>query len=311
MINAGYRTYLRPALRRTDDIDRLRGYLERFAPLTGRPPAGTDLEEFDLGRFTVERIFAPGADRRRFVLYFPGGGFVLRSPSIHRALIARIGHEAGLGTLLTFYRLAPEHPYPAALEDCLAAYDHLRAGGVAESDIVFGGDSAGGCLVLAALQVLRDRGERLPAGGFMLSPVTDLRGHRRGSRQTNARSDSMLTMDAAEVLHRYYVSGSVAKLSDPLVSPALGDLSGLPPLHFQVSRAEILLDDTLRVAERARAAGVECEVEVFDGMPHVWQVVPHLPESKRALNGLSEFIGKAIAAGRGRRREEQPCTTPI
>jgi monoterpene epsilon-lactone hydrolase len=126
----------------------------------------------------------------------------------------------------------------------------------------------------------------------------------------NAGSDSMLTMDATEDLHDWYVGGATEMLSNPFVSPVLGDLSGLPPLLFQVSSAEILLDDSLIAAERARAAGVECEVEVFDGVPHVWHAIPHLPESKRALAGIGEFVRNAMAGARARQREEQVCTTP-
>ncbi len=310
MVNAAYRAFLKPVLRRDPDIDRIRGHLDRLAPFAGRPPAGTNIEAVDLGAFEAERILAAGANPRRFLLYIPGGAFVLRSRSIHRGLAARLGQEAGVASLLAFYRLASEHPFPAALDDCLTAYGQLRALGVPETNIVFAGDSSGGCLALAAMMALRDQGKPLPAGAVLLSPVTDLRDHRLGSRTDNAGSDSMLTMDATEDLHGWYVSGATEMLSNPLVSPVLGDLSGPPPLLFQVSNAEILLDDSLIAAERARSAGVECKVEVVEGVPHVWHAIPHLPESKWAFAGIGEFVRDAMAGARARQREEQVCTTP-
>jgi acetyl esterase/lipase len=234
----------------------------------------------------------------------------MRSESIHRAFVARLSEEADTPAVLTFYRLAPEHPFPAALDDCVAAYQHLLASGTEAEDVVFGGDSAGGCLVLATLIALRDGGEPLPAGAFMLSPITDLRNHRDGSRTFNRHSDSMLTMDSAETLHAHYVGQSEAALSNPLVSPMLGDLGGLPPLLFHASSSEILLDDSVVAARRAREAGVDCELEIFKGVPHVWHAIPLMPESKRALNGLGEFIRRATSGARARKREEQPCTTP-
>lgn len=311
LVNAAYRAYLKPVLRRGPDVERARGYLNRLAPFTGRPPAGTDIRVVGLGSFEAERIVAPGADPSRVILYIPGGGFVIRSPAIHRALAARISREAGVSALLVFYRLAPEHPYPAALEDCLTAYRHLLDSGYWPSDVIISGDSAGGCLALATMLALRDRAEPLPAGAVMLSPITDLRAHRSGSRTTNAGTDAMLSMDATEDLHDHYVGGSVELLSDPLVSPGLGDLEGLPPLLFQASDSEILLDDSVRTAERARAAGVECEVEVFSGVPHVWHAVPHLPESKRALASIAGFIRRTFAAARPNQRKAPPCTTPM
>ena len=309
ILNAAFRTYLRPRLEGDRDIEQVRGYLDRLAPLAGKPPRGTEIETVDLGSCGAERISAPGSDPHRCLLYFPGGAFVLRSPSIHRAFVARLSREADTPALLTFYRLAPEDPFPAGLDDCLAAYEYLLASGIDASSIVFGGDSAGGCLALATMIALRDAGKPLPAGALLLSPVTDLRNHRNGSRTSNQRSDSMLSMDASEELHRHYVGGSDEALSDPLVSPLLGDLTGLPPLLFHASEDEMLLDDSLLAAERARTAGVACEVAVFPGMPHAWHVIPHLPESKQALVSLGEFVRRSLAGARVHEREEEECIT--
>lgn len=309
VVNAAYRVYVRPTMRRGGDVESLRRRLDRLTPLAGRTPAGTVVQSVDHGPFESEMISAEGSDPRRRVLYFHGGGFVARSPALHRAFVARLSQETRISAMLAFYRLAPEHPFPAAVEDCLAAYEYLLDAGFESSDIVVGGESAGGCLALATLFALRDEGRPMPAGAFMLSPVTDLRGHRSGSRTSNSRSDSMLTMDVAEELHSHYVKGREAELSNPLVSPLLGDFDGLPPLLFHTSGAEILRDDSVLAAQRARAAGVECELEVYPGMPHAWHVIPNLPESRRALADVGGFVRRCVADAR-HQREEQQCITP-
>lgn len=296
--NTAYRYTLRPVLRREQDVERLRRHLDRFAPLAGRPPSGTRIERLDCGSFTAERISVRDADPPRCILYFPGGGFVARSPPIHRSLLARACHEAHADGMLVFYRLAPEHPFPAAVEDCIESYHRLLADGVPASAIVFGGDSAGGCLVLSVLMALRDEGAPLPAAGFLLSPVTDLRDHRQGSRSANQHADVLLTMDRTLDLHGLYVGGDEQLLTSPKVSPVFGDFTGLPPLLFHVSAAEILLDDSLRAAERARAAGVACEVEVFEEMPHVWHLIRFLPEADRALRRIGAFARRHTRTAR-------------
>jgi acetyl esterase/lipase len=158
------------------------------------------------------------------------------------------------------------------------------------TSIVIGGDSAGGGLTLAALIALRDRGVPLPAGAFTISAVTDLRNHTNGSRTTNRDLDPLLSIDGSERWHLYYVAGDECALRNPLVSPVLGDFTGLPPLLLQASTTEVLLDDSRLVADAARAAGVRCELELFDGVAHVWQMIPLLPESRRAVRSIGDFV---------------------
>jgi epsilon-lactone hydrolase len=244
-----------------------------------------------LSHCEAEWIGARGVKTDRVVLYIPGGAFVVRTPGMHRALAGRIARSAHARALIVFYRLAPEQPFPAGLEDCLEAYQRLLDDGIPPSRIIIGGDSAGGCLTLAVLLALRDRGRPLPAGAFAISPVTDLRNHKRGSRTRNQRADPLLsTLHSSRLnVHEVYVGGDKKLLANPLVSPLLGDFTGLPPLMFQVGSTEVLLDDSRLVVEKARDAGTEAHVEIWADMPHVWHGWP-LPESKRAIAHLADFI---------------------
>jgi acetyl esterase/lipase len=289
-VNLIYRRWFKPKFQRGHTVHSLRRLAQRLEWLAGRPPRHTRRTTIDLGRCAGERISVAGYEPRRVVLYLPGGGFVLRTPAVHRALVARICREARAEALLTFYRLAPEHRFPAALDDCVAAYERLLEEGHSPAGIVVGGDSAGGCLTLATLMVIRDRGLPRPAAGFTLSAVTDLRVHVNGSRTTNERLDPMLSFDQSEKWHRHYVGDRLELLNDPRVSPLLGDFGALPPLLMQASTTEVLLDDTRIAAERAREAGVDCSLQLFPGLSHVWQIVPQLPESRQALRNLAAFI---------------------
>jgi epsilon-lactone hydrolase len=293
--NLVLRSSVKPSFRRGHSVASVRRLATRFDRVASRPPRGTRSTRVELDGFSAERISVNGSRGAPVLLYLPGGGFVVRTPAAHRALVARICQEARADALLTFYRLAPEHPFPAALHDCVTAYEYVLGEGVSESAIVIGGDSAGGCLALATLMALRDRGTALPAAGFTLSAVTDLRPHTNGSRTTNARRDSMLSIEGSAEWHRYYVGDDLARLNDPLVSPVLGDFGGLPPLLMQASTTEILLDDTRLVARRAIDAGVDCSLELFAGLSHVWQMLPRLPESRRALRDIGTFIRRHAA----------------
>jgi epsilon-lactone hydrolase len=286
--NLAFRCSVKPIFERGASVASLRRLGRGFDRLFGAPPRGTRIARVNLGKFTAERVSTPRSRPGRIILYLPGGAFVLRSPAMHRALAARICREARADALLTFYRLAPEHPFPAGLEDCVAAYQHLLEDGWSPSGIAIGGDSAGGCLTLATLMAVRDRGAPMPAAAFTLSAVTDLRGHRNGSRTTNQRLDPALSMDGSERWHHY--CGDGCSPDNPLVSPVLGDFTSLPPLLMQASTIEILLDDTRLAAERAREAGVHCRTELFEGLPHVWHAIPQLPESQRALRSVGAFI---------------------
>ena len=270
-------------------LEHLRSTSQRLERFSGRPPRGTTIIPMDLGWFRGEEI-RPVGPTGRTILYLPGGGFVLRTPAVHRALVGRLCRLACARALLVFYRLAPENPFPAGLEDCVTAYTHLLKSGTKPGDIIIGGDSAGGGLTLSTLLALRDRGIPLPAAAFTLSAVTDLRVHREGTRTSNGAADSLLSFDVSEEWHTAYVDGDPQRLSEPLVSPVLGDYAGLPPLLMQASTSEVLLDDTRLAAQRAREADVDCTVQLFDGVAHVWHIVRQLPEASRALRKVSSFI---------------------
>jgi epsilon-lactone hydrolase len=299
MVNTAYRYGFKSVLTRDLTVERLRGAAQRLQRFSGRPPRGTSIIPVDLGAFTAEQVRPPSlpesATSQRIILYLPGGGFIVRTPKIHRAFVARLSQEADAEALLVYYRLAPEHPFPAGLDDCVAAYRHLLEIGTNPADIVIGGDSAGGCLTLSTLLALRERGMPMPAAAFTLSAITDLRIHRDGTRTSNDGADAVLSFDVSEDWHACYVGGDESLLSDPLVSPVLADYAGLPPLLMQASTTEVLLDDSRLVAQRAGEAGIDCTLQLFEGVPHVWQVVRPLPESRSALRKISTFINHQIS----------------
>jgi monoterpene epsilon-lactone hydrolase len=242
----------------------------------------------DAGGVRAEWIVPPGAVAERVLLYLHGGGYVLCSVSTHRDLISRIARAAGMRALGVDYRLAPEHPFPAAVEDATTAYRWLVSHGTAPGHIAIAGDSAGGGLTLATLVALRDAGDPLPATGVCLSPWVDLEGS-GPSNTTKAEADPFVRKEMIQFMAEQYLGGRDPRT--PLAAPLYADLHGLPPLLIQVGTAEILLDDATRAADRAKAAGVEVSLEVWDDMIHVWQLfAPLLPEGQQAIERIGAFI---------------------
>ncbi len=290
------RLTLKPAMRAGSSVEGLRTTANRFNALLGALPSGTRLKSIEPGPFTAEWVSVPESDPRRVLLHFPGGAFIMRIPPAQRSLVARICQQARARALLVHYRLAPEDPFPAGLEDCLTAYHYLLDQGVGPENIVIGGESAGGCMVLTTLLSLRDRGHTLPAGAYALSPVADLSEPGVGSRSDNRWLDAMLPLNKTLDIRGLYLGVHQEMRRHPHVSPVFGDYTGLPPLLLQVGSTETLRDDSVRVAAKARAAGVTVEVEIWEDMPHVWQLAPFLPESKRAIGRLGEFIRRHTLA---------------
>jgi monoterpene epsilon-lactone hydrolase len=236
---------------------------------------------------------APGARDDNIVLFLHGGGFQIGSVRSHRELIGAISAESGCRVLGIDYRRAPEHPYPAALEDTLAAYDWIRAQGIGARHIAFAGDSAGGNLALAALLALRDRGSPLPAAAVLMSPWTDLAAT-GDSYESCAGRDPLNNRAMLLAVARNYL-GRSGDPRDPLLSPLYADLAGLPPLLIQVGGREVVLDDSRRLAKKARAAGVEVDLDVWDDMIHVFQLFPsELPEAQQAIAKIGEFVRKHV-----------------
>jgi acetyl esterase/lipase len=244
-----------------------------------------------------EWVLAPGADPDRRLLYLHGGAWTSGGLDSHRPLSARLSAATGAAVLAVDYRLAPEHPFPAGLDDCLAGYGWLRGhgpSGPAPARSVFvAGDSAGGNLTLALLFAARQRGLPFPNAAVAISPATDFLAT-GDSYRTRAARDPIITAgpDGIRLLSKLYLQGRAAP-EDPLASPLYGDYRGLPPLLFHVGDAEVLLDDSTRAAEKARAAGVDVTLEVWPEMPHVWHAfAPFLPEATQAIERIGAFVRK-------------------
>jgi monoterpene epsilon-lactone hydrolase len=251
-------------------------------------PEGTRVESVDVDGIPASWIYPPGADAERVVLYLHGGAYMLGSLTSHRDLVARLSHAAGVRSLLIDYRLAPEHVFPAALDDALTAYRWLLARGTQPAHIVLAGDSAGGGLALALLQTLRDKDIPMPAGAVLLSSWTDLVGTVE-SRTTRDAVDPIFSGSIVNFLANFY-AGTEEK-HNPLLSPIYADLHGFPPLLIEVGSDEVLLDDSLQVAEHARVANVPVELTVWDDMWHVFQQYSSvLPEGQQSLENIGRFI---------------------
>jgi phosphinothricin tripeptide acetyl hydrolase len=236
----------------------------------------------------AEWLRPPGAVAGRVVLYLHGGGYVIGSPRSHRHLAAAIAAAAQASGLLLDYRLAPEHPFPGAVDDATAAYRWLLEQGVAPAHIVIGGDSAGGGLTVATLLALRDAELPMPAGGVCISPWVDLT-FSGASYRTRAAVDPIVTRPGIDEMARAYLGATPART--PLASPLFADLRGLPPLLIHVGSDEVLLDDAVQLADRAKAAGVDATLEVWDRMIHVWHwFLPMLDEAQSAVDGIGRFV---------------------
>jgi epsilon-lactone hydrolase len=227
------------------------------------------------------------------ILYFHGGGFRLGSVASHRDLIAQIAFASGCRVLAINYRLAPEHRFPAALDDALAAYGWMLDRGLKPDNIAFAGDSAGCNLVLSAMLALRERGLPLPAAAVLMSPWTDLAAT-GASYVSRAEADPIHQRPMILALAKNYLGGQ-GDPYDPLVSPLYADLAGLPPLLIQVGDRETVLDDSVMLTDLARAAGVDVSLEVWDGMIHVFQMFgAELPEALQAIASIAGFLNQHL-----------------
>jgi epsilon-lactone hydrolase len=252
------------------------------------PPAGTRVEPADAGGVPAEWLVPAGAGADRVLVYFHGGAYQLGSPATLRHLVGLLAAGAGARALSVDYRLAPEHPFPAAVEDAVTAYRWLLAGGTNPAHVAFAGDSAGGGLSLAALVALRDAGVALPAAAAVMSPWTDL-ALTGESLRTRAAVDVMLKPDGMQETADAYLAGQDPR--HPYASPLYADLTGLPPLLIHVGDAEVILDDSVRLAARARGAGVAAELAIWDEMPHVWHAFAGLlPEADRAVEQFASWL---------------------
>jgi acetyl esterase/lipase len=256
----------------------------------GPLPEGAEVHAVDAGGVPAEWVSDGTGPADGVVLYLHGGGYCMGSVGTHRGLAARLAAASRARVLNLDYRLAPEHPHPAAVDDAVAAYRWLRGTGVEQ--VVVGGDSAGGGLTIATLLALRDAGDPLPAAGFCLSPWVDLECAGE-TMTTKADVDPMCTKEGLTDMAAAYAGDR--DLRAPLLSPVHADLRGLPPLLIQVGTAEVLLDDAVRLAERARAAGVDVRLEAWDDLIHVFQAfAPMVPEALEAIEGIGAFVQQRL-----------------
>ncbi len=286
---------LRAAQRRADyhQIAAVRARFEKMAGRFNTRLKGFRYKEELIEGMQGEWIIPPGADESKVLLYFHGGGYAAGSINTHRSLVTKIVEHAGMMALVVNYRLAPEHLYPAPVEDAAASYQWLLANGFASHRIGFGGDSAGGGVVIGALTYLRDRRMPLPKCAIAISPWLDhtLSGE---SHQTKRDEDPMLAADGLPVWSRNYLGDADPR--SPYASPIFHDLGQLPPVYVHVGTAELLLDDSTRFAQSAAAQGVQVTLEIFPGHFHVfhafWQL---LPTARHANRMLGEFLRAQLA----------------
>jgi len=250
------------------------------------------VEQVAIDGIPAEWVSAPLAAKENVFLYLHGGAYCLGSCNTHRDLAARISRATFMRVLVIEYRLAPEHPFPAGLEDAVAAYRHLVSSGILPENIVIGGDSAGGGLTLATLQTLRDAGEALPASAVLLSPWTDLEGT-GASMETRREADPWLNPEASRATPAIYIGDWDRK--HPLISPLYADFTGFPPMLVHVGNDEILLDDSVRLVENARNANVDVTFKIWDDMWHVFHsFAPHVPEAREAIEEIGDYVGHIL-----------------
>jgi epsilon-lactone hydrolase len=287
LVRIGVRAFLKPRTAHLD-IDRWRRNMRAMERLVPHPPADAHLTSVEADGLIFQRVTTAASHPARHVLHLHGGAYVSGAPSYYRHFTWRLANAARASVWTLAYRLAPEHPFPAALEDATAAYISLAGKMPDTSQLFVAGDSAGGGLALGLLIKLRDEGRPLPGAAIAMSPWTDLALTGR-SLVSNAAADPMLNARLLPGLANLYLAGADPRT--PYASPLFGDLNGLPPVLIQVGSDEILLDDAVRISARLRAHDVRSQLQIWPRMPHAWQLfVPLLPEARRAIGQMGEFI---------------------
>jgi epsilon-lactone hydrolase len=285
-----HRHWLRLRLKRetidwNTSIPALRQRVEKSAGIFGKLPAGIEVSPVTITDLPAEWIRPVQTHADRAILYFHGGGYVMGSCRAYRAIVAKFVAGSRIGALVFDYRLAPEHPFPAALDDSVVAYTWLLSQGFSPARIAFVGDSAGGGLCLATLLAVRDKGLALPAAAVALSPWTDL----KCSGDSYRRKDPLAPAGSWPVFGKYYVGENDP--TQPLISPLYGDLAGLPPLLIYAGEDESMLDDSTQFAEKARNAGVNVRLQVGKGMVHCYPAFsPLFPEAREAMEDICGFL---------------------
>jgi monoterpene epsilon-lactone hydrolase len=274
------------------DVNEQRRLLREL--LSAQPlPADVTVTAAELGGVPTAEITVDGVEPRHAVLYFHGGVYVMGDAFLAAELASQVGRRTDAKVISVDYRLAPEHPYPAAVDDALAAYEALLDNGTAPSDIAFAGESAGGGLAVATLVNARDHGLPLPAAALVMSPYADLT-LAGTTMETRREADPLLSREALQARIPDYTAGQDAALG--LISPIFADLSGLPPLIIQAGTHEVLLDDAVRLAQRAVTADVEVTLDITPGVPHVFQAYHAiLDEATAALDRAGRLLSAHLA----------------
>ncbi|WP_028057158.1 alpha/beta hydrolase [Candidatus Solirubrobacter pratensis] len=273
------------------DVNEQRRLLREL--LSAQPlPADVTVTAATLGGVPTAEITVDGIEPRNVVLYFHGGVYVLGDAFLAAELASQVGRRTQAKAISVDYRLAPEHPYPAAVDDALAAYEALLNNGIAPSDIVLAGESAGGGLAIATLVNAREHGLPLPAAALVMSPYADLT-LAGTTMDTKSKLDPLLSREALQARIPDYTSGQDAALA--LISPIFADLSGLPPMIIQAGTHEVLLDDAIRLAQQAITADVEVTLDITPGVPHVFQAYhPILDEATAALDRAGRLLSAQL-----------------
>lgn len=275
-------------------VETARRHFEQIARSFLIRAKGIQVEQTQIAGVDVDWLRPNNARKDKVLLYLHGGAYVIGSPRTHRQLVSHTVRAAGIVAVLPDYRLAPEHPFPAGLDDCVAVYRGLLESGFKPEDIIIAGDSAGGGLSVATLLALRHAGVDMPAASILLSPFLDVTGSGESAR-TRADRDPWFDIADLQIVTRYYCPDE-SEWQNPLVSPVFANVAGLPPMLIQVGDDEILLSDSTRIAEKLEAEGIEVQLEVWPHMWHVFQMfIRKMPESRAAVLKIAEYVRRSFS----------------
>jgi epsilon-lactone hydrolase len=291
LVNPMYRLICQSAWRHFhDDLDGMRAFVDRTGAVTGiftRPASGCQIVDAELGGLATREFHPKHVRAGRTVLYLHGGGFLMYARNAYVGFLSRLANVLQARVVVPAYRLAPEHPFPVSIDDCMRSYEALLEAGQDPDQLMIAGESAGANATLVTLQRARNAGIPMPAGAIMMSGGFDFT-WASPSIGDNARRDVAVGTRGLAFLRRWFRPDVDAK--NPLISPVFGDFTGLPPLLFQTGDTEVLRDDSVRAAERARAAGVPVHLEIYPLVPHAWhQLGTWLPETRAAIRQIHQF----------------------
>ena len=298
LLNTALRVFVKPQFKSdTKPPAEMREFMQKYIETAANVPPGTRHWEDPLAGIHAHWCRAGHGDTRGILLYLHGGAFVVETPRAHGAFVAELAQRTGMMGVMPSYRLAPEEPFPAAVEDVMACYRGLLDIGFAPEDIVVAGDSAGGNLTLVLLQQALKEGLPLPAAALMLSPGMELSGRLR-SHNINTFSDPMFNQYALQQVITHYLHDDLTLLKDERVSPLRGNFEGLPPLCFIASDIEIFRDCSIQAAAKAEKAGVTVEAHIWKGVPHCFPLMfgGILPEASIAMDDMVKFVQRNLHA---------------